>query len=591
MYQFYYADRPAGFSPAVFQQNIRDHFTVTAVRPAMWEEHCLECSAPACFESCVHYQPRSDGRCKRFENGLLTFENDKACCAQGSHVKFRKWGNMMTVLFPAMLPEADYIKLWKKNERLGKLLGTIEASPLPTSLRWQGIRVPEYLRRRHLRKLPGLDNRADAFVFHGFSYHKEPYRLIAEVYEGHTPVYKTAIAICPGENMAIIRNLPPECSKANNLVKLYPENNLEAELDILWCDFVQGTPVALEKPADQVKCLVWDLDNTLWEGILIESEDPSSLKLRPGVKEALRELDNRGILHSIASKNDFAPAMEVLEKLGVAEYFLYPQISWGAKSGAMANIAKSLNIGIDALALIDDAVFERNEVGSVHPQIRTYDEQQVSALPDLPEFNVPITTESRNRRQMYRAEERRSTLLSAEKTDITDFLRRCNLSIAVFKPKTEEERLRCYELAVRTNQLNMSGIKYTPDEFNAVLGREGHTNFAFSCADDFGAYGIVGFGQYRNESHTLIVTEFAMSCRVARKFVESALFAALLNWEDCNSGIFTVQKTQKNTLLRNSLESVGFVAESQDDYQICYRFTADLKNSTVVRAEGKELNR
>ena len=582
MYQFYYAKKPEGFAPAAFQQNIRDHFAVTAVRPAMWEEHCLECAAPTCFGTCVHYQARSDGRCKRFENGLLTYPEARGCCGQGVRVKFRKWGNMMTVLFPTMLPEADYAAMMRKNEGLGKLLSAVNRSPLPTALRWQGIRIPEFLRRRSLRGLTGMDNAPDAFLFHGWSHNPESYRLVVELFDDHTSVWKTAIDVRPGENLAVITALSPECGKAGNLVKIYPENDLEAELDILWCDFVKGTPVAAEKPAQKVKCLVWDLDNTLWDGILIETADPDTLQPRPGVRETLEELDKRGILHSIASKNDHGSAMEILEHLGVAKYFLYPQISWEAKSAALANIAKSLNIGIDALALIDDSVFERNEVSAIHPQVRTYEETRVGELLSLPEFDVPATAESAVRREMYRAEERRSALMVAEKTDITDFLRRCNLGITVFDPRSEEERLRCYELVVRTNQLNMSGVKYTPDEFAAVLSREGHRNFAFSCADDFGTYGIVGFGQYRREGEKLIFTEFAMSCRVAGKFVESALFAHLLEREGCENGVFAVQKTKKNTLLRSSLEKIGFEVHSQDEKQISYRFTAELSNSDIV---------
>ncbi len=580
MYQFYYAEKSAGFQIPAFQHNIRSRFRITAVRPAMWEEHCLECAAPTCFGSCVHYQARRDGRCKRFENGLLTYPQNKGCCGQGVRVKFRKWGNMMTVLFPAMVSEADYAAITKKNEGLGKLLGAVNRSPLPSAARWQGIRIPEFLRRRSLRKLTGQDNTPDAFLFHGWSHNLESYRLMVEVYDDHTPVWKTALDIVPGENLAVLTALSPECAKPGNLVKVYPESDLEAELDILWCDFVKGTPAAPEKPAQKVKCLVWDLDNTLWDGILIETGNTDDLKLRPGVKETLVELDRRGILHSIASKNDYGPAMEVLERLGVAEYFLYPQIHWAAKSGSLARIAKSLNIGIDALALVDDSIFERNEVSAVHPQVRTYDEKQ--ALLTLPEFDVPATAESRTRRNMYRAEERRSTLMAAEKTDITEFLRRCNLGITVFEPVTEEQKLRCYELVVRTNQLNMSGVKYTPEEFAAVLSREGHTNFAFSCADDFGSYGIVGFGQYRTEGERLIFTEFAMSCRVAGKFVESALFAHLLTREGREKGEFTVQKTKKNILLRNSLENIGFTAERQNEKQVSYIFRRDLLNSTIV---------
>lgn len=585
MYQFYYADKSRTWNRKICKENIRDRFQITAVRPAMWEEHCLECAAPTCFESCVHYQARSDGRCKRFDNGLMTFADEKACCGQGVHVKFRKWGNMMTVLFPAMLTEADYGKLWKKNEGTGKLLGTIESSPLPQSLRWQGIRIPEFLRRRNLRKLSGLDNTADAFLFHGYSYNKENYRLIVEIYDDHTPVYKTAIVICPGENLAVIQNLFPECSRTNNLVKIYPENNLEAELDILWCDFVQGKPIAAEQPAAKVKCVVWDLDNTLWDGTLIETDDPKTLVFKPGVRELLEELDHRGIIQSVASKNDHAAAVAVLEQLGIAEYILYPQIHWNPKSGSVEQIAKSLNIGIDALALIDDAAFERRQVNSVWPQVRTYDAVEIGDLLTRPEFDVPVTAESRNRRAMYRAEEKRNTLMAAAHTDIADFIRKCNLKLYMFTPTTEDEKLRCYELVVRTNQLNMSGVKYTPAEFEDVIARPGHTNFAFSCADDFGEYGIVGYGQYRIDDETMVFTEFAMSCRVAGKFVESALFSHLLAKENCKIGSFTVQKTKKNILLRNTLEGIGFHRKEETPERISFIFTDGLHNEKIVAVQ------
>lgn len=585
MYQFYYADKSKACHREPCKENIRDQFQITAVRPAMWEEHCLECSAPACFASCVHYQPRSDGRCKRFDNGLLPFPEEKACCGQGVRVKFRRWGNMMTVLFPAMLEEPDYAALQEKNASLGNFLGTVEASHLPRALRWQGIRIPEYLRRRSLRKLTGLDNRADAFLFHGYSYSAESYRLIVEIYDSNTPVWKTAVAIHPGENLAVISDLSEECSKPGNLVKVYPENNLEAELDILWCDFVKGQPAAAEQPAAKVKCLVWDLDNTLWNGTLIETEDPMSLTLNPGVREVMEKLDQRGILQSVASKNDREPAMAVLEHLGVAEYFLYPQIHWDAKSGSMEQIAKSLNIGIDSLALVDDTAFERRQVQSVWPQVRTYDVTELGGLLDLPEFDVPATAESRSRRAMYRAEEQRTALMHAEHTDIVDFLRQCGLTMRLFRPASEEETLRCYELTVRTNQLNLSGKKYTPQEFQTVLARPGHENFAFSCGDRFGEYGIVGFGQYRVDGGQLVFTEFAMSCRVAGKFVESALFSHLLEREGCQAGVFTVQKTKKNVLLRSTLERIGFVPGEDSADTVSYTFTADLLNSTVVALE------
>lgn len=585
MYQFYYADKTKIPEHIQCTKDIHDIFNITAIRPAMWEEHCLECSAPLCFKSCAHYQSRGDGRCKRFDNGISTFSDERACCGQGAYVKFRKWGNMMTVLFPATLSENDYMALWKKNDSLGNYLDAIERSKLPRSVRWQAIRIPEYIRRQHLRKLRGQDNTAEAFVFHGYSYTHDDYNLIIEIYHDNISVWKTSIPIHYGENIDVITELSPECSSSGNLVKIYPENNIEAELDFLWCDFVKGSLVVADKPADKVKCLVWDLDNTLWSGTLIEMENTDSLTLKSGVREVIEEMDKRGIIQSVSSKNDFKTTIDVLKKLGIADYFLYPQISWMPKSDSIKRIAESLNIGIDSLSFIDDSVFERQQVSSALPQVRVYDASDSGKLLSLPEFDVPITEESRNRRAMYQAEEQRENVMVTEHTDILDFLRSCHLKLHIFEPVTHEEKLRCYELIVRTNQLNMSGKKYTSEEFEEIISRTERKNFAFSCDDDFGKYGIVGFGQYEINGDQLVFTEFAMSCRVAGKFVESALFSYLLKKENCEKGVFEVIKTKKNGLLRSTLEKIGFSVVSDMPEFVSYLFTRELLNESVVRVE------
>lgn len=584
MYQFYYSDQTVVEVHPIFERRVEDVFAVRTVRPTMWEEHCLECAAPLCYQNCLHYSARSDGRCKRLENGMSIYSQERGCCGEGVHIHFRKWANMMTIIFPAMLSVEDYNKLCSRNRVLGKCLARIANSRLPVFFRWESIRTLEFLRRQRLKKMKERSGVPDAFIFHGFSHCDVPFHLNVEVFDDHTPLFKTSMLLQPGENLFVIEcsAFSKVCWTAGNLIKVYPENDLEVALDILWCDFVQGERVVTEKPSAHVKCVVWDLDNTLWKGTLIESEDLSELTLNEGVMDLIRALDERGIIQSIASKNDYDPAWEHVKALGIEEYFLYPQIHWNAKSRSIAEIAKDLNIGIDALALIDDSAFEREEVRSEWPQVRTYDATEIESLLDRPEFDVPITTEGRKRRAMYRAEEQRNTLMKAEHADIVDFLRKCNLKMHIFIPTTEEEKLRCYELIVRTNQLNMSGRKYTPEEFGEVLGRIDHKSFAFSCADNFGEYGIVGVGQYRIDDDVLIFTEFAMSCRVAGKFVESALFARLLENENCRSGSFVVRKTKKNALLRNTLEQIGFQIQHDSGESVSYVFTANMLNSTVV---------
>ena len=584
MYQFYYSDNRE-YQHAELKQKISDHFNVEKVRPTMWEEHCLECSAPVCFGNCAHYAARRDGRCMRFDNGIRTFEKASACCGQGARLKFRKWANMMTIIYPGMLSPEEYNKLTAKNEKLGKRLRSAVNSKLPTGLKWQYIRTIEYLRRRRLRRLAADTPKPDAFVFHGYFYGRESFNLIMEVFDGHTPLFRQAIPISQGENLTIIPGdkLLPCCSTPGYLVKLYPENDIEAELDILWCDFVKGGFVEKEAPAEKVKCLVWDLDNTLWNGILIETEDNESLELKAGVLDTIKKLDERGIIQSIASKNDFAPAMEQLKKLGISEYFLYPEIHWNAKSASIKNIAENLNIGVDAMAFIDDSVFEREQVHSALPEVRTYDALEVEKLTELPEFDVIVTDESRHRREMYRAEEKRNALMASGNDDTVSFLRKCNLRIKVFAPQTEADITRCFELVNRTNQLNMSGRRYTRNEFDALLSKIGQTSIAFSCRDDFGSYGIVGFMQYRKDNCELCFTEFAMSCRVACKYVESALFTHVLNDTCCEKGTLTVHKTKKNVLLRKTFESIGFAVEQANAETVKYDVTLPLMHSDLVR--------
>lgn len=570
--------------------DIRNHFVIEAIRPTMWEEHCLECSAPLCYKSCPHYIARSDGRCKRFENGYQVFEDERACCGQGAHVKFRQWADMMTIIFPGFMNAEAYRMLFDKNQRVGSRLEKVANSGLPTQLRWELIRTREYIRRRNLRKMSATATKPDAFIFHGFSYTQTTYSLIMEIFDDDTPLYRTSLQIHLGENLYILNceQLSSECWTANYLVKVYPENNIEAEIDIYWCDFVQGKPISTEKPADKVKCVVWDLDNTIWDGTLIETDYPSRLKLRNGVLDTIQELDRRGIIQSIASKNDMEMAWPVVEGLGISEYFLYPQIHWNAKSGSMENIARDLNIGIDTLALIDDSKYEREQVHSVWKQVRVYDVSELPELLNKNEFSVMVTEESKKRRIMYRAEEKRNQLKNSGNDDTIAFLKKCNLQLEIFEPKSDTEITRCYELVVRTNQLNMSGKKYTREEFLDALQRPQHHNFAFSCRDDFGEYGIVGFGQYHVEKQTLVFTEFAMSCRVAGKFVESALFAQLLETEDCGQGVFHVLKTKKNSLLRRTLTDIGFSIKDENDKEISYRFDAELKERNLVSAERRK---
>ena len=154
---------------------------------------------------------------------------------------------------------------------------------------------------------------------------------------------------------------------------------------------------AKKKEKQAIKCVVWDLDNTVWDGILLEDRE---VRLRPHVVHILKTLDERGILHSIASRNDHDTAMAKLKEFGLDDYFLYPQINWNSKAASIAQIAKDVNIGLDAVAFVDDQPFEREEVAFTHRQVLCLDSALLDDLLDRPEFNPRfITEDSRQRRR------------------------------------------------------------------------------------------------------------------------------------------------------------------------------------------------
>jgi FkbH-like protein len=289
----------------------------------------------------------------------------------------------------------------------------------------------------------------------------------------------------------------------------------------------QGTPKVAPKSArGRVKCLVWDLDNTLWQGILSEGDDAIP---RDGVETTLRVLDERGILLSIASKNDAEPVMARLAALGLADYFLYPQIHWGAKSQSIARIAEALNIGIDALAFIDDQPFERDEVASIHPEVLCLDAEEVSSLLDRPELQPRfITDESRRRRQMYRSEQQRNQLEHDYEGPRESFLASLDLVFTI-APADVADLQRLEELVARTNQLNTTGRIYSYAELDAFRQSPRHELLVASLDDKYGEYGKIGLALLEKSDEEWTIRAFLMSCRVMSRGVGSVFLNFIVN--------------------------------------------------------------
>ncbi len=274
-----------------------------------------------------------------------------------------------------------------------------------------------------------------------------------------------------------------------------------------------------------IKVLVWDLDHTLWDGILLEGD---AVALRPAVADTLRTLDARGILLSIASKNDHDAAMARLRELGVADYFIYPQIGWNAKSQAVAAIAKSINVGIDAVAFIDDDAYERDEVSHSQPEVMVLDAASVAELAAMPEL-MPrfITDESALRRRMYQADIERNRAEEEFAGPQEDFLASLGMKFSIH-PAREADLRRAEELTVRTNQLNSSGKTYSYEDLDALRLSPDHLLLVAGLTDRYGTYGKIGLALIAKEPGLWTLKLLLMSCRVISRGVGSILVSHLL---------------------------------------------------------------
>ncbi len=274
-----------------------------------------------------------------------------------------------------------------------------------------------------------------------------------------------------------------------------------------------------------VKCVVWDLDNTIWEGILLE--DPEVL-LRPEVPGILRTLDERGILLSIASRNDHEAAFSKLRELRLDDYFLYPQINWNSKAASIARIAKDLNLALDAFAFVDDQPFEREEVAFSHSGVLCIDSADLEGFLDRPELNPRfITEDSRLRRRMYQADIARNREEAQFVGPTEEFLATLGMVFTI-APCREEDLKRAEELTVRTHQLNTTGYTYSYEELDVLRQSPGHELLIASLEDRHGAYGKIGLSLVEKGLEVWTVKLLLMSCRVMSKGVGTIMIQQLL---------------------------------------------------------------
>jgi FkbH-like protein len=320
----------------------------------------------------------------------------------------------------------------------------------------------------------------------------------------------------------------------------------------------------------EVKCVVWDLDHTVWDGVLLESDN---VTLKPGIKEIIETLDARGILHSIASKNNHEDAWKKLTEFGLADYFIYPEINWNAKSSSIKKIQENINIGIDTMLFIDDQPFEREEVQSVHSQVECVDAVDYQSLTELKRLNPRfITSDSKLRRKMYQDDIKRKQEEEGFEGPSEQFLASLNMKF-IISACQEEDLKRAEELTVRTHQLNATGVTYDYDELNAFRHSDKYKLLVCELVDRYGSYGKIGLSLVEmNEDHWHLKL-LLMSCRVMSRGVGTVLISHIM--QECKKAGKTLladfKKTDRNKMMYVSYRFANFKEiKADDDGQVLF---------------------
>lgn len=540
----------------------------------VWGEHCTECAAPACYAACAFYTPRADGHCRRFVNGIELVEGQGLAPGAATRIRFRKWGKLEgRGPVRAFAPHVADARERSDAFWSGVLAQGLGGPAVARRMSWE-------LTQRKRARSEGPGDAFDAFVIEGAALGDAPraftLTIIPQDKRG-AGLFQTRFSLTQtwGRHVVPVADIARSIDLAIPfLIQIEPVGEAEG-VDVLFglAEFVRWAPGAAPapppvatQPAKRAKVVVWDLDHTVWDGILLE-DGAEGVRLRPGVRAVIEALDARGILQSVASKNNADEALAALAHHGIADFMLAPQIGWGPKSASIQRLADILNLGVDSFVFIDDQPFERGEVGEAHRSVTVLPETAVEDLLAREQFDVPVTPESKGRRALYRVEAERAAAADAAGGDLDGFLRGCNLVLTV-EDLAARDVERVYELSQRTNQLNIAATRYEREMVVAMAERRDPAERALTlrCADRFGDYGLIGFVRVRPAEGRIV--DFFMSCRVQRKRVEAAFFGWLAR-ELARAGARQVTARYK-TAARNApavemFEDLGFTLARDAD--------------------------
>jgi len=348
------------------------------------------------------------------------------------------------------------------------------------------------------------------------------------------------------------------------------------------------------------KCIVLDLDNTLWGGVVgedgfdgIELGQTANGKAFVEFQKQLLSFWQQGIILAINSKNNFDEAMKVIkehpEMILREKHFASFQINWDDKAENMNRISEEVNIGLNSIVFFDDDKINQERISNEFPEVLTVPlpndpSQYVSILNNLNDFNVlQKTDEDIKRGQMY-AEQRERKKLEKSVSNLDDFLKQLDIKIKI-KKANQFLIPRISQLTLKTNQFNLTTKRYQENEIQKLSSDSKFDVYCAQVYDKFGDNGITGVYIVNKTEHSWIIDTFLLSCRIMGRGIEDALLSQILI-DAKNAGVRQVEgefiPTQKNEPAKNFLSEHGFKKENKN---WIYKLNNEIKSPKHLKVE------
>jgi FkbH-like protein len=347
------------------------------------------------------------------------------------------------------------------------------------------------------------------------------------------------------------------------------------------------------------KCLVLDLDNTLWGGVLGE-DGIAGIQLGEGpVGEAysafqtyIRQLQSRGVVLAICSKNNEADVVEAFrthpEMVLTLDDFAIVMAGWDDKPAQLRRIAKSLELGLDSLLFVDDNPAEREAVRQLVPEVDVLalpadPAGYIGALAAYPYFEpAAITDDDRARTSQYRARAEIATLQEGA-SSLEDFWGSLQMVMTV-EELGEANLTRTAQLVGKTNQFNLTVRRRGSDELASIAAENRWISWCFRLTDRFANQGLIGVLLAEEQAGELRVDTWLMSCRVIGRSAEDEMMQLLIQEAQrrgCTRIIGEFRQGPKNALVAGLYERLGFqLAEGEPEAE---QWTLDVDGAGVGR--------